>query len=107
MVQLREVERRFMIERKPSPDELMEHRETVNAMIFCADVIVSAATRYLEVNFQMGDAERSGLTAEVDLVARHRKILAFEFNGWHAPVLPVQRDCAIRKTIRESSRKAA
>jgi hypothetical protein len=107
MVRLRDVEKRFMIERKPSADDLIAHRDAVNAMICCADAIVSAAQRHLEVNRQLSDTERNGLSAEIDLVGRHRKILAFEFNGWHAPRLPLKRDQAIRRAIRESSRKAA
>jgi len=81
---LRGLEKR-MIETGMPEGELKSHGELVEVMIGFSGAISLFARRHLEKSYQLEESDRSSLSSQIDLVDRHRKILEFEFKGWHGP----------------------
>jgi hypothetical protein len=107
MKQLRAVEKTCFEDREPTQKDYDGHKNAVNRMIFAADAIASAATRHLETNYHLDANEQESLRSQIDLVKRHREILAFEFKGWHGPIPLDQLKEGGEKLFRESGRKVA
>jgi len=106
MTLFRSVEQKAMIEKEPSEDQRAAHLRCINAMILCAETIANACERHLEINFHLEDGMRSELQSEIELIKRHRVILAFEFTGW-APMDKALAKKGERDLFGESGRKAA
>ena len=97
MAALRKLEKKCLIAREPTPEELAIHQKVVSLLIFAADGIASAAERYIQINYHLENHESEALKARVDLVHRHRKLLAFEFGGWHGPTLSAEKLLAAKR----------
>ena len=82
---LREVERQMMDYRLPGAD-LQSHGELTDLMIqFCATIGL-AAERHLSHRPLLNGAAKPFLHSQAALIQKHRKILEFEFKGWHGPL---------------------
>jgi hypothetical protein len=103
---LRCLEKR-MIETGIPEGELKSHGELVEVMIGFSGAISLFARRHLEKNYQLEESERASLSSQIDLVDRHRKILEFEFKGWHGPHSRKELEALAQRFSGVSDRKAA
>ena len=106
MSAFRGAEKRYCILAVPSPDGAEAHKRAMNAMILCADTLTNSLQRYIEVNYHLENAERAAFGSEIELLKRHRTILAFDFKSWHG--MPQDNlEAAAHKFFGESRSKAA
>jgi len=106
MKMLRCVEKR-MLETGIPESGLKNHGELVEAMIGFSAAIALATERRLLNSCQLDDSERSSLSSQIDLVKRHRKILEFEFRGWHGPHSREELEAVSQRISSVSDSKAA
>jgi len=80
---LRLIEKGILSTGAPSEEKLKSHRELAELLISFSATISLSAERHLQNNDPLDEAEKASLKEKIDLVKRHRKILEFEFKGWH------------------------
>jgi hypothetical protein len=102
----RSEEEKTMVKGTPSAEKTAAYLSSLNAMIIYAGVFRDYCERHLETSDQIDDEYRAALKSRIDMIKRHREILAFDFASW-TPLSKELAEKGERELFGDSGRKAA
>ncbi len=93
------LERECLLAHMPTPEELSIHRVIYRQVILLAGLLGAAMERVHKISWNLAASAQDLVKERLELLGRQKKILVFEYNGWHGPKLsPAQLELA-RKVL--------
>jgi hypothetical protein len=107
MALFRAYEKAQIIKKTPSDAMLEKHRNCMNQMIACAQMLSQVGERFLVLHHHLNETEADALRSEIAIVISHREILEFEYRTWTPTMPQADLEDAANRFFREPARKAS